>query len=171
MTTEQQDTSVVSQAGQQVQQKAGELKSQAGDRLREQVDERSTQAGEQVGAMSKALRSSGGQLRSEGHETPAKLMDGAADRVEQVGSYLRNSDSNRILDDVEGWVRRRPWLAAAAGVAVGFVASRFLKASSSRRYEQYSTSNGSGMPRRQLPPTTMTTPPPASPATTPPGAL
>lgn len=170
MTTEQQDTSVVSQAGQQVQQKAGELKSQAGDQLRKQVDERSTQAGEQVGTMSKALRSSGDQLRNEGHETHAKLIDGTADRIEQVGSYLRDSDSNRILDDVEGWVRRRPWLAAAAGVAVGFVASRFLKASSSRRYEQYS-SNGSGMPQRQLPPTTMTTPPSMSSATTPPGAL
>jgi ElaB/YqjD/DUF883 family membrane-anchored ribosome-binding protein len=176
MTTEQQDTSVVSQAGQQVQQKAGELKSQAGDQLRKQVDERSTQAGEQVGAMSKALRSSGDQLRNEGHETHAKLMDGAADRIEQVGSYLRHSDSNRILDDVEGWVRRRPWLAAAAGVAVGFVASRFLKASSSRRYEQYSTTNGGGMPQRELPPTTMSMPPTTTaetypPATTPPGAL
>jgi ElaB/YqjD/DUF883 family membrane-anchored ribosome-binding protein len=169
MTTEQQDSSVVAQAGEQVQQKAGELKSQAGNRLREQVDERSTEAGEQVGAMSHALRSSGDQLRNEGHETPAKLMDGAAERVERLGSYLRDSNSNRILDDVEGWVRRRPWMAAAAGVAVGFVASRFLKSSSSRRYDQqFATSNGGGIPR-QLPPTTMTTPPPT--AATPPGAL
>ena len=83
MTTEQQETSVVSQAGQQVQEKAGELKSQAGERLREQVDERSSQAGEQVGAVSQALRSSGEQLRNEGHDTPAKLIDGAAQRVDR----------------------------------------------------------------------------------------
>ena len=167
MATEQQETSVVGQAGQQVQEKAGELKSQAGDRLRKQVDERSTQAGEQVSALSQALRSSTEQLRSEGHETPAKLIDGTADRVERLGSYLRDSDSNRILGDVEGWVRSRPWIAAAAGVAVGFVASRFLKASSSRRYDQLSTSNGSGMPR-QLPPATAT---PSTTAATPPGAM
>jgi ElaB/YqjD/DUF883 family membrane-anchored ribosome-binding protein len=166
MTTEQHESSVVGQAGQQVQEKAGELKSQAGDRLREQVDERSTQTGEQANAMSQALRSSSEQLRTEGHETPAKLIDGAADRVERLGSYLRDSDSNRILGDVEGWVRSRPWIAAAAGVAVGFVASRFLKASSSRRYDQLSTSNGSGMPR-QLPATAT----PSTTAPTPPGTM
>jgi hypothetical protein len=98
--------------------------------------------------MSQALRSSSEQLRSEGHETPAKLVDGAADRVNRLGSYLRDSDSNRILNDVEGWARSRPWVAAAAGALIGFAASRFLKASSSRRYEQVASSNGSR--QRQL---------------------
>ena len=93
--------------------------------------------------MSKALRSSGEQLRSEGNETPAKLIDGAAQRVDRIGSYLRDSDSNRILGDAESWARSRPWIAAAAGVLVGFAASRFLKASSSRRYDQLSSGNGS----------------------------
>ena len=143
MTTEQQETSVVSQAGQQVQEKAGEVKSQVGDKLREQVDQRSTEAGEQVTAMSQALRSSGEQLRSDGNETPAKLIEGAAQRVDRIGSYLRDSDSNRILGDAESWARSRPWIAAAAGVLVGFAASRFLKASSSRRYDQLSSGNGS----------------------------
>jgi ElaB/YqjD/DUF883 family membrane-anchored ribosome-binding protein len=143
MTTEQQETSVVSQAGQQVQEKAGEVKSQVGEKLREQVDQRSTEAGEQVTAVSKALRSSGEQLRSDGNETPAKLIEGAAQRVDRIGSYLRDSDSNRILGDAESWARSRPWIAAAAGALVGFAASRFLKASSSRRYDQLSSGNGS----------------------------
>ena len=51
--------------------------------------------------MSKALRSSGEQLRSEGNDTPAKLIDGAAQRVDRIGSYLRDSNSNRILGDAE----------------------------------------------------------------------
>jgi hypothetical protein len=146
MTTGQQETSAV----EQVQEKAGELKSQAGSRLREQVDERSTQAAEQAQAMSQALRSSSDQLRSEGHDTPAKLIDGAADRVDRLGSYLRQSDSNRLLNDAEGWARSRPWVAAAAGALIGFAASRFLKASSSRRYEQFASSNGGGTGQRQL---------------------
>jgi hypothetical protein len=140
MTTEHQETSAV----EQVQEKAGELKSQAGDRVREQVDERSTQAGEQAQAMTQALRSRSEHLRSEGHDTPAKLIDGAADRVDRLGSYLRDSDSNRLLNDAEGWARSRPWVAAAAGALVGFAASRFLKASSSRRYEQQFTSSNGG---------------------------
>jgi len=143
MTTEKQETSVVSQAGQQVQERAGEVKSQVGDKLREQVDQRSTEAGEQVTAMSQALRSSGEQLRNDGNETPAKLIEGAAQRVDRIGSYLRDSDSNRILGDAESWARSRPWIAAAAGALVGFAASRFLKASSSRRHDQLSSGNGS----------------------------
>jgi ElaB/YqjD/DUF883 family membrane-anchored ribosome-binding protein len=143
MTTEKQETSVVSQAGQQVQEKAGEVKSQVGDKLREQVDQRSTEAGEQVTAMSQALRSSGEQLRNDGNETPARLIEGAAQRVDRIGSYLRDSDSNRILGDAESWARSRPWIAAAAGALVGFAASRFLKASSSRRHDQLSSGNGS----------------------------
>ncbi|MBA3717042.1 MAG: hypothetical protein H0W87_02285 [Actinobacteria bacterium] len=147
MSTTEQESSVVAQAGQQVHEKAGELKTQAGEKLREQVDERSTQAGEQVGAVSQALRSSSEQLRNEGHEAPAKLIDGAAERVDRLGSYLRDSNSNRILADAEGWARSRPWLAAAAGALFGLAASRFLKASSSRRYGQLPTNNGSGAPR------------------------
>jgi ElaB/YqjD/DUF883 family membrane-anchored ribosome-binding protein len=142
MTTEEQDRSVVAQAGQQVQEKAGELKSQAGDRVRSQLDERSTQAGEEVTALSSALRQSTQQLRQEGRETPAKAVEGAAERVERLGTYLLEADSNRILLDVESWARRRPWMAAAAGVCIGFVASRFLKASSGRRYDELSSSNG-----------------------------
>jgi hypothetical protein len=146
MTTEQQETSAV----EQVQEKAGQLKSEAGGRLREQLDWRSTEAGEQAHAMSQALRSSSEQLRSEGHETPAKLIDGAADRVDRVGSYLRDADSNRLLNDVEGWARSRPWVAAAAGAVIGFAASRFLKASSSRRYEQFASTNGGATGQPQL---------------------
>jgi hypothetical protein len=39
------------------------------------------------------------------------------------------------LADVEAFARRQRWLVAAGGLALGFAASRFLKASSSRRYQ------------------------------------
>jgi len=133
--SEDQDGGVVSQAQQQVQQKAQEVKSQAGEQLRTQIDERSTQAGEQVHAVSEALRTSSSQLREQGKETPAKLIEQTAGKVESLGSYLRDSNADRVLNDVESWARRRPWAAAGIGVLVGFVGSRFLKASSSRRYE------------------------------------
>jgi hypothetical protein len=37
---------------------------------------------------------------------------------------------------VEDFARSKPWAVAAGGLALGFAASRFLKASSSRRYQQ-----------------------------------
>jgi hypothetical protein len=58
-----------------------------------------------------------------------------AERVEQLGQYLREADADRILRDVEDFGRRQPWIMAAAGLAVGVAAARVMKASSRRRYE------------------------------------
>ena len=131
------------QATGQVQEKAQQAKGQASEKLREQVDQRSTQAGQQVRPMADALRKTGEQLRNEGNEQPAKVADAVAERIERLGSYLQEADSDRLLSDVESFGRRRPWVLAAGGAALGFVASRFLKASSSRRYEEsYGTTYG-----------------------------
>ena len=119
----------------QAREKTQELRGQAGGRLREQVDTRSTQAGEQVTSIADAMRRTGEQLRSDGKEGPARVTDQAAERAERVGGYLRDSDADRILGDVEAFARRQPWAVAAGGVVLGFIASRFLKASSSRRYQ------------------------------------
>ena len=124
------------QATGQVQEKAQQAKGQASEKLREQVDQRSTQAAEQVQPMADALRKTGEQLRNEGNEQPAKVADAVAERIERLGSYLQEADSDRLLSDVESFGRRRPWVLAAGGAVLGFVASRFLKASSSRRYEE-----------------------------------
>jgi ElaB/YqjD/DUF883 family membrane-anchored ribosome-binding protein len=150
------ESDVVTQAQQQVQEKAQQVTSQAGDKVREQVGHRSTQAGEQIQSVGEALRSSGNQLREQGKEGPAKVVDGAAGRIDSLSSYLRDSDADRILDDVESWVRRRPWAAAGIGFLAGFLGSRFLKASSSNRYEsQYGDRSQRyphyGMTRHELP--------------------
>jgi hypothetical protein len=108
---------------------------QARGRLRDQVDQRSTQAGDQVQSAAQDVRSVAEQLRNQGKETPARVAEQVADRAESFGTYLRDVDGERLLGDVEGFARRQPWLVAAGGLALGLVASRFLKASSSRRYQ------------------------------------
>jgi hypothetical protein len=133
---------LASEAQQQVQEKAVELRKEADVRLREQVDRQSTAAGDQIHAVGQALRRSSEQLRNEGKETPAKLVEEAASRTESLGRYLLDADSNRIIGDIETFARRRPWMTGAAGVLAGFLASRFIKASSDRRYQtsRYETS-------------------------------
>jgi hypothetical protein len=123
------------QAAEQMRNAGG----QARDRMRDQVDQRSTQAGEKVNTQAGDLRSVAGQLRDQGKEGPAKMVDQVADRAERAGSWLTESDADRILGDVEDFARSNPWAVAAAGLALGFAASRMLKASSSSRYEQRST--------------------------------
>ncbi len=135
------DASATDQAKDKAQQAAGQAREQAQQAagqakgaLRSQVDERSTQAGRQVGTVASDVRSVGDQLRREGKDQPAKLADQAADRAERLSSYLTQSDADRILRDVEDFGRRQPWAIVAGGALLGLAAARFLKASSSRRY-------------------------------------
>jgi hypothetical protein len=123
---------VAGQAKEQTQQAAG----QARERMREQVDQRSTQAGEQIATQAGDIRTVAQQLREQGKDRPAQLGEQAAERAERLGSYLKESDADRILADVEDFARERPLAVIAGGIALGLVASRFLKASSAERYRQ-----------------------------------
>jgi hypothetical protein len=133
-------TEVAGQAQEKAQQAAGQAK----DRVRSQLDRRSTDAGEKVSAQGSDLRAVGDQLREQGKEGPAKLADQAAQHVERAGSWLTDSDADTILHDVEEAARKNPWAVVAGGVALGFAASRFLKASSSERYRARSGTSAGG---------------------------
>jgi ElaB/YqjD/DUF883 family membrane-anchored ribosome-binding protein len=128
--------STAQQAKEKTREQAQQAAGQAKSTVRSQVDQRSTDAGERVGGFASDVRSVGDQLRQQGKDQPAKLAEQAADRAERLGDYLKQSDADRILGDIEDFGRRQPWAVIAGGVALGLVASRFLKASSSRRYEQ-----------------------------------
>jgi hypothetical protein len=137
------DQGATDQAKEKAQQAAGAAKEQAQQAagqakgaLRSQVDQRSTMAGEKVGGFASDVRSVGEQLRQQGKDQPAKIADQAAERAERIGGYLKDSDADRILGDIEDFGRRQPWAVVAGGLMLGLAASRFLKASSSRRYEE-----------------------------------
>jgi len=122
------------QAAADVQEKAREVRAQARSKLREQVDQRSTQAGQQAKGAAGDVRSVAEELRRQGKDSPARFAEQAADRVERAGGWLEESDGDRILRDVEDFGRRNPWAIVAGGLALGFVASRLLRASSRDRY-------------------------------------
>ena len=165
----------------QAKEKAQETAQQAKRGVRDQVDQRSTDAGTRVSAMAQDARSVAEELRNQGKDQPAKLAEQAADRAQSLGSYLERSDGDTILRDVEDFGRRQPWAVIAGGLVLGFAASRFLKASSSRRAEEYQVSRGltTGAPttRTGLYPgdvvgtTAPPTPPIGAPPTSPTGGL
>ena len=138
-TTANRPGSKTEQAKEQAKEKAQEGAQQARRGVRDQVDQRSTQAGERVGSTAQDIRSVSEELRKQGKDQPAKLAEQAASRAESLGDYLQRSDGDTILRDVEDFGRQRPWAVIAGGLALGFAASRFLKASSSRRYESSSS--------------------------------
>jgi len=143
---------VAGQAQEKAQQAAHQAAGQARVQVRDQIDQRSTQAGEKIATQASDIRTVGDQLRQQGKDGPAKVADQAAERIEKVGSYLTGADADRILDDVESYARSNPWAVVAGGLALGFMASRFLKASSTERYQTRTGTDYYGrQSTRQLP--------------------
>ncbi len=130
---------VAGQAGDQARQvtdqardKAQQAGEQAKGRLRQEVETRSSWAGMQLQSTSRDLGAFAQELRNQGNDMPAKVADEAAQRTEQVAAYLANADADRLLRDLEDFGRRQPLAVVGGGLALGFGASRFLKASGSR---------------------------------------
>jgi ElaB/YqjD/DUF883 family membrane-anchored ribosome-binding protein len=131
----------------QAQEKAQQAAGQVQDRMREQIDQRSSQTAAQIKEQASDLRSVSESLREQGKEGPAKAADRLAGYAERVGGYLHEKDSQALLADAESFGRSKPYAVIAGGVALGFAASRFLKASSTERYR-----SGATAPRSQQQP-------------------
>jgi uncharacterized membrane-anchored protein YhcB (DUF1043 family) len=145
----------VQEKGQQAKEQVQQVAGSAQDRMREQVDTRSTEAGHQVDSVAEAMRKASEHLSGQGNQLPAQAAEQLAQKAEQLGRYLRESDADRILSDLEDFGRRQPLVVVAAGLAIGVAAARFLKASSRRRYQQsQSRSEPSGYPHPELEPST-----------------
>lgn len=143
-------------AADQAQDKAQEVMGQAHDQaqqvagmVREQVEQRSSQAAEQISQQASDLRTVSQSLREQGKDGPAKAADRLAAYAERAGGYLDGKSAEQLLRDAEDLGRRRPWVAAGAGVALGLAASRLLKASSRERYA--TRPNGPAAPASSLP--------------------
>jgi len=150
------------QVADQAQAKAQAASGQAQAKLREQLDQRSSQAAGQINDQASDLRSVSEALREQGKDGPAKAADRLAEYAEKVGGYLHDKDSGALLHDAEDFGRRQPAAVATGALLLGFVASRFLKASSGQRY----ASRSAGQlppPRPPAPPRSPVAPRPAVP--------
>jgi hypothetical protein len=130
----------------QAQEKAGQAAEQAKGRLKEQLDQRSSQAATQIGDQASDLRAVSQTLREQGKSGPAQVADRLASYAERAEEYLRDKDSDALLADAEDFGRRQPWAVGAGALALGFAASRFLKASSSQRLASRGSSAASSPP-------------------------
>jgi hypothetical protein len=148
MTATEQARSTAQEGAQQVRERAQEGAQKARGRVSDEVDRRSTQAGEQMSGTAQAIRETSSKLREQGNEQGARAVEQAASRIESAGSWLRESDGDRILSDVEDFGRRNPLAVMAGGLAIGFALSRLLKASSRGRYQSSQSGNGTAaLPR------------------------
>jgi hypothetical protein len=128
-----------------VRQTAQQAVDQSKSFLGKQVDSKTTEIGQQIGSVAQDLRSVGDQLKQTPVAGPvANYVDQGVEYVERLGQYLQDADSDRLIGDLENFARQQPWAVAASALVLGFAASRFLKASSTRRYRSggYGASGG-----------------------------
>jgi len=116
-----------------------EIKDKAKGVVIDQIDQRMTDLGNVVGAHAGNLRAMSDTLRNQGQDNTARLVDMASDRLNQVSTYLTQTDGDRLIHDVESLARRQPLITGAAGLVLGLTAARLLKAGATQRYRTYST--------------------------------
>ena len=125
----------VSGAVEQVSEQAQQARGQARQRLSQELSTRSTDAGKQVREATEALQEASRNLKQQGKDGPSNAIDRVAGQTEKLASYLTEANGDRMLRDIERFARKQPWAFTAGGIVLGFFASRFLKASSTKRYE------------------------------------
>ena len=120
------------------QDQAGKIAGRAKNVISDQLDQRSTDLGNAVGTHVDNLRTIAQTLRDQNQNSTANLAEMAAERLSGVGDYLRTTDGDRLIADMESLVRRQPLVGVGAGILLGLAASRMLKASAADRYSRYS---------------------------------
>lgn len=127
------------------------IKTTASNRVQTELDTRSTQVADQITPYAEALRRAGNHLDGQGSTAGGRVTGQAADQIERLSDYLRRSDGQRFLRDIESFARRRPWVAGGIGAALGFMGARFLKASAETRYSSTQRPLATEMPMSDMP--------------------
>jgi hypothetical protein len=147
---------VAQQAKDQAKNLASEAKDQtvkvaeqARDHVQQLVGQQKDQAAERLGSLAGALREAGRKL-NEGEQAGdfGSYADRAAQQVERLSNYLRDSDLNGFVRDTESFARRRPEVFLGGALLAGLALARFLKASSPNRgFDGYEGGNWTGYPQ------------------------
>lgn len=115
---------------QQTQQMAGRVADQARDQVKSQLTNQKERATGGLEGVAEALRETGEHLRGRDQAAVSQYAEKAAELVEGVSGYLREKNIDQLLGEVERFARRQAALFVGGAFALGFLASRFMKSSS-----------------------------------------
>ena len=113
----------------QAKSTAGEVVGQAKDVATTKISDQKEQAADSLGAVADTLRQTTEQLRGQNLGPLVGIADSAATQLEDLSRYLRDSNVDDLVRDVEGFARRQPVLFLSGAFALGLLAARFLKSS------------------------------------------
>lgn len=116
------------EAKDQAREKAHELKDRAHDTAARKYEERKDQATGELHDVARALRSASEELDRNGRST-GRIFSAAAERVDDLVGRFEGRDFDGMMREAQTLARRKPGAFLAGTVALGFIATRFLKAS------------------------------------------
>lgn len=105
----------------------------AQQRVGTEVDSQLGRAADVLHQVAEAVRKSGDEIRGDQPQV-ASLTETAARQVDRASDFLRGTDVEGVVHEVETFARRQPVLFLGGAVALGALAARFLKASPETRY-------------------------------------
>jgi hypothetical protein len=116
---------------------------QARDHVQELVERQKDQAAERLGGLAGALREAANKLQ-EGDQGGnfGQYANRAAEQVERLSGYLRDSDLRGFVRDTESFARRRPEVFLGGTLLAGLMLARFLKSSAPERNDRGPYSSG-----------------------------
>ncbi|HEY0305268.1 MAG TPA: hypothetical protein VGC44_09850 [Longimicrobiales bacterium] len=107
-----------------------QVKDRAGERIESRISDSKSRAAETLSGVASSLKSSSQQLRDQQHEGASRAIERAAEGVERFASYLQETNVDDVVESVHEFARRQPAAFIGGAFALGFMASRFLKAPS-----------------------------------------
>lgn len=108
------------------QEVASELAVDAKQIATSQISKRTTRYADELGSVAKALRVTGAQLDA---GVAATYVNKAAGQLERASRFIEEARPEEVLQAVENFARREPWLFLGGALATGLVAARFVKSS------------------------------------------
>lgn len=114
----------------ELQADAARLKGDVAARVKQEAESRKSQAAQLAGSASSALDTAARDLRDnpDAPDWMASALQQAARSVEGLASHVEGRSIDQIGQEVAGFARRNPGMFLAAAAAVGFAASRVLRA-------------------------------------------
>lgn len=135
-----------------VREQAVEQATAIKDRAIEQIDCQKNGVATKICDVSGALKRAADDLEQHEDTQLAAQARNLAQRIEGIGSHLRDSQVNDLLEDAEQFVRRNPTLTLGGLFVAGFTLARFLKARPPR-YQSVGFQSPTGGPAGSMQPT------------------
>lgn len=126
-------------AYQQIKGEGKKLAKESGNHLKKMVSEQKSCLAEKLTHFRDAAKAAGEKLSSEDDQAAAKTVNQAASQLDQLTTYITESDPQDLLDDLGELTRKRPEVVFGSMFLVGLGLARFMKAS---RHERESEQSG-----------------------------